>query len=78
MLIRISLKYSVSEIMRYLKRKSSLMVLNRHVNLNINKSPFPVSRIPALIQLGDKAEKNAKKQKNIFAINCKKISQQTN
>ena len=37
------------------------MVLNMHANLNINKSPFPVSRIPALIQLEDKAEKNAKK-----------------
>ena len=33
MLIRIPLKYSVSEIMGYLKGKSSLMIFERHANL---------------------------------------------
>ena len=34
MLVRIPPKYSVSEIMGYLKGKSSLMIFDRHANLN--------------------------------------------
>ena len=34
MLVRIPPKYSVSEIMGYLKGKRSLMIFNRHANLN--------------------------------------------
>ena len=33
MLVRIPLKYSVSEVMGYLKGKSSLMIFDRHANL---------------------------------------------
>ena len=33
MLISILLKYSVSQIMGYLKEKSSLMIFDRHANL---------------------------------------------
>ena len=33
MLVRIPLKYSVSEIMGYLKGKSSLIIFDRHANL---------------------------------------------
>ena len=33
MFVRIPLKFSVSEIMRYLKGKSSLMIFERHANL---------------------------------------------
>lgn len=36
MLVRITPKYSISEIIEYLKGKSSLMIFNRHDNLNIN------------------------------------------
>ena len=36
MFVRIPSKYSVSEIMGYLKGKSSLMVFGKYTNLNIN------------------------------------------
>lgn len=42
MLIRIPPKHSVSEIMGYLKGKSSLMIFDRHANLKVWKSEFLV------------------------------------
>ncbi len=47
MLVRIPPKYSVSEIMGYLKGKSSLMIFEKHANLKYKywESSFLVSRI---------------------------------
>lgn len=57
-LVRIPPKYSVAQIMEYIKEKSSLMILERYANL---KYKFENKHFGCRGYYIDKVEKNAKK-----------------
>jgi len=67
--VEIPQKFSLSEIMRYLKGKSSLMIFDRHANLKYkygNRNPGAADI--TLIQLG----KMRNELRSTCAINCRK------
>ena len=71
MLVKIPPKYSVSEIMGYLKGKSSLIIFDRHANLKYKygKRHFCVEGTTWILQ-----GKMRRRYKNTFRNNLKKIS----
>ena len=69
MLLEIPPKYSVSQIMGYLKGKSSLIIFDRHANL---KYKYGNRHFWCRGYYVDTAGKNAKKSKSISRTNWKK------
>ena len=71
MLVKIPPKYSVSELMGYLKGKSSLIIFDRHANLKYKygNRHFGAEGITWILQ-----EKMRRRYKNTFRNNLKKIS----
>ena len=72
MLVKIPPKFSVSEIMGYLKGKSSLMIFDRHASL---KYKYGNRNFWCRGYYVDTAGKMLKRYKSIYAINLKKILQ---
>ncbi len=72
MLVKIPPKYSVSEIMGYLKGKSSLMIFDRHASL---KYKYGNRNFWCRGYYVYTAGKMLKRYKSIYAINLKKILQ---
>ena len=69
-LIHIPPKYSVSEVMGYLKGKSSLIIFDRHANL---KYKYGNRHFWCRGYYVDTVGKNAKKSKNISNASCRKM-----
>ena len=70
MLFSIPPKYSVSQIMGYLKGKSSLMIFDRHANL---KYKYGNRHFWARGYFVDTVGRNKKQLKPTYRTNCKKI-----
>ena len=70
MLITIPPKYSVAQVMGYLKEKSSLMIFYRHVNL---KYKYGNKHFWCRGYYVDTVGKTQKRSRNISKINCRKI-----
>ena len=70
MLVKIPPKYSVSQIMRYLKGKGSLMIFDRHANL---KYKYGNRHFWCRGYYVDTVGKMQRKSKNIFGTKFKKI-----
>lgn len=75
MLVRIPPKYSVSEIMGYLKGKSSLMIFDRYANL---KYKYGNRHFWCRGYYVDTVGKNAKKLKNILGSSYRRTLQTIN
>ena len=76
MLVEIPPKYSVSEIMGYLKGKSSLMIFDRHANLKYKYGNRHFWCRGYFVDTVGKNEKNA--LQSMFEINCRKTCRQIN
>ena len=71
MLLEIPPKYSVSEIMGYLKSKSTLLIFEKHANL---KYKYGNRHFWAKGYFVDTVGKNEKKSNSIFRIHCRRTN----
>ena len=72
MLLEIPPKYSVSEIMGYLKSKSTLLIFEKHANLKYKYGNRHFSGQKDILQI--QQERMRKKSKSIFRINCRRTN----